>query len=591
MPRALGLLLVVVGGLVGCLEREPSDQRDASSGDGSTAPSDGGWRLEDGGLDDDAGSSPDAAVLPDGGGRPAPVRWFEDVSAPLGWSREPLEGTRSFADRMSGGVCVLDVDGRAPVDLFFTARGSGRSRLFVGDGPLRWVDRTEAHGLQEVGDAMGCLAFDADGDGDDDLAVSLVGGLELYLREGDRFENRLDLLDATLDPLGMYTSMAAGDVDGDGDLDLLMAGFLRRDPSLDPALACLGGMPCTADIGRHAAIANLLLIRQPDGRYVDRAAELAPALALPEATLVVAIGDFLEEGQPALYVGNDLGGVFVNRVLRRQADGTFRDVGRAAGFATNARGYGMDTMGLASGDLDRDGRLEHAVTSFENDATAIFDCEAPALCEDRGGLLGMRVTQSSFRWGAAFLDVDLDGWVDLVEATGHYYLQAEIERGPFRGAERQRPNLLRNLGGERLEPVTPLDPTDALGLALPARGLARTDLDDDGRPDVVLATTEGPPALLHNVARARGRWLRVVLEGRAPNTRGVGAHVRVETARGVQLAEQRAGEGYLGSFDPRLFFGLDREASAATVVVRWPSGRESRIDGARVDRELVVREP
>lgn len=557
---------------------------------GPGAVRDGSEPRPDGATPDAATWDDDAGVLPDGA-RPMPVTWFEDRAGHLGWRREPLEGMRTFADRFSGGVCVLDVDGRSPRDLFFTSRGAGRSRLFVGEGPATFTDRTAELGLELVGDAMGCLAFDADGDGDDDLAVSLVGGLELYLREGDRFVPRFDLLDVALDPQGMYASMAAGDLDGDRDLDLLVAGFMRRDPTVDPSPACLGGMPCTAEINRHAPIANLLLVRQADGTYVDRTSALAPTLTLREPTLVMAIGDLLEDGTPAIYVGNDLGGSYVDRLLRRDRDGVFRDVGREVGLAVNARGYGTDTMGFSSGDLDRDGRLEHAATSFEGDATAVFDCELPGVCEDRGGFLGMRVTKDTFRWGAAFLDVDLDGWVDLVEATGHYHLQAEVERVPFRGAERQRPNLLRNTTEGRLEPVAPLSASDALGVAYPARGIARTDLDDDGRPDVVLATTEGPPALLLNVTPRRGRWLRVALEGRAPNTRGVGATVRVETARGPQLAEQRAGEGYLGSFDARLFFGFPRDVSAATVVVRWPSGRESRLPSVPLDRELVVREP
>ena len=81
------------------------------------------------------------------------------------------------------------------------------------------------------------------------------------------------------------------------------------------------------------------------------------------------------------------------------------------------------------------------------------------------------------------------------------------------------------------------------------------------------------------------------LVGRAPNAAGLGARVRVlmDAAR-VALQDRRAGEGYLGSFDPRLFFGLVG-AGPWTVEATWPSGEVARLEEVAGDVEVELREP
>lgn len=513
--------------------------------------------------------------------------YFADITSRTGvdWVRRPTDQLRTSVERLGAGVCVLDVDGVAPLDLFFAARPDGASRLFVGDGPLHYQDATEVYGL-EVGSALGCLAFDADGDNDDDLLTLGEGGAELWRREAEGFR-LADPISGDFEVDVVYVAAAAGDVDADGDLDLVIAGALRLDPTLDSDELTSSGVPVTADLLRHRGAANHLLLREGDG-YRD-ASSLAPDVMREETTLAVGIGDFAATGETSIWIGNDRGAEYPNRLLVFR-DGTWRDLGQELGFASNGRGYGIDTMGLSSGDLDRDGVLEHAVTSFETDATAIFDCLAPGECLDEGRGVGMDGSRTTFRWAPVFLDADLDGYVELVEATGHWYLDAEARTIGYEGREQQRANLhLGNLGSG-LRTVRPRG-DDGLAFPRPARGATRVDLDDDGRPDLVLTTTAGRQSILHNVAPIRGRWIALRLEGRAPNTRAIGARVEVETAAGPQRAELRSGEGYLGSFERRLFFGLG-SAERATLRIRWPSGDtlERVLQIEELDREHLLRE-
>ncbi len=547
----------------------------------------------DAAVDAPADAPVDAPVTP-------PSRYFEDVTEASGVtaSREPTEAYLTLADRMGGGVCVLDVDGTAPLDLFFALRdGAGLaagSRLFVGRGVLDYADETAARGLSDVGDALGCLAVDVDGDRDDDLLVTGVGGLRLFENSGGVFVDVSTRIDATYVPGVMYMSAAAGDVDGDGDLDFVVAGYLRYDASSAPPEGC-DPLPCSADVRSYLPAANLLLIRAPDGSYVDRATALAPDLATSEPTLVVAIADIDGDSRPNIYVGNDLGFAVYDRVLapvRGPGDGgpdAWVDVSDVVGLAYNGRGYGIDSMGWTMGDVDGNGFFDFAVTSFEDDPTSLFMCSGVGPCEERGVPSGFGARAESFRWGAGFFDLDLDGDLDLIEAAGHVFTDEEAAAVGFAAGEQQLPNLFVNDGAANFTAIDPRE-DDALGRALAGRGLAVVDLDDDGRLDVVIVSARGRPTLLHNVTERVGHYLRVSLVGRAPNAAGVGARVSVRTAERAFLRERVVGEGYLGNFDPRLHFGLPPGVGPVTVEVRWASGTETVASAVEVDRELVIRE-
>jgi hypothetical protein len=309
-----------------------------------------------------------------------------------------------------------------------------------------------------------------------------------------------------------------------------------------------------------------------------------------EPTLVVGVADIDADGLSDILVGNDLGFLYLNRVLSRDAESRiFSDRADALGLAYNGRGYGMDTMGWAVGDVDSDGDLDHVVSSFESDPTAIFVCSPEAPCEERGVALGMDARTHTFRWGVGLFDVELDGDLDLLEATGHIFSDDEVAEFGFAAGEEQAPNLFLNDGFGFMSAIDPQS-DDALGAARRGRGIAIVDLDDDGLLDVVIASAAGRPLLLRNVTERAGHYLRVVLEGRAPNTAAIGAELEVTAAGRTFRRAVVVGEGYLGNFDPRLHVGLPPEVDAVDVVVRWPSGSETSMAGVAVDGDLMVRQ-
>jgi hypothetical protein len=492
------------------------------------------------------------------------------------------------AAMMGGGLCWLDYDGDGWLDLYVVNSyaeadvpawrshgGLPRSRLFHNERG-RFEDVTAKTGTGLAMRGSGCVAADLDGNGTTDLFVTTAS----Y----DPARNAYDALlwnngDGTftegagaagIDEPGWHTGAAVADVDGDGRLDLFVAGYTDVN---HPIPASEAGFP--AD---HGAVRDALYLNaggtgaHPTFREVGRAAGLEPKRL--DHGLGAVFTDADHDGRIDLYVANDLD---PNRLyLNVPWPGGATADPRGLGFRLVERGRAEAVddpnagMGIAAGDYSGDGREDLFVTNSRGQLHAVYRSRNGRPFADARPDFAAALGQSFTGWGATWADLDLDGTLELAMANGAIPVTSLA-----RDAERLR--VVTTAGGS----VRAVDA--GAGGRRNGRGLAAADYDNDGDLDLAVASIGGDLQLLRNDG-AKGHWLEVALRKPSPGT-----VVTVVLPGGRRLVrEARAGSSYLSSEDPRLDFGLGAADRVHEIVVRHPGGATTRIGDVRADRLVVV---
>ncbi|MEE8526714.1 MAG: CRTAC1 family protein [Thermoanaerobaculia bacterium] len=499
-------------------------------------------------------------------------------------------GERYMVETMVGGLVAFDFDDDGDVDLFFVDGGrlpgyegeAPRSRLYRNDG-RRFADVTTEAGIELDVYGCGATAGDVDGDGDLDLYVTAFGPDRLLRNDGGRFADvtaEAGLGEPSRSALRWTAGAAFADVDRDGDLDLYVAGYV--DFTVDNHKFCGDrerGIRAYCQPGEYKPIADRLYLNRGDGHFED--ATFAAGLAVPPgAGLGVVFGDLDGDGWADLYVAND---ETPNFLFRNRGKGVFEDLSLLSGTAYSDRGRPEAGMGVDLGDFDGDGRLDVVVTNFEFETNALYANAGDGLFTDVRWTSGFaEPTLTELAFGVAFADLDLDGDLDLAVANGHILDNAESFNSQSR--YRQRNQLFENLGGGRWREAA----ASGLDAVRASRGLVAGDFDGDGDLDLAVNNSGDRGSVYDNVGDG-GSWLAVALRTGSGNRFGVGARIEIETATGRQVREIKAGSSYLSSNPLEAHFGVGDAETVDAVTVRWPSGEIQRIRRIPVDRRLVIR--
>ena len=500
-------------------------------------------------------------------------------------------------ESLSGGVGLVDFDGDGWLDVYCvqggvlmaapsagaTAAPEPGDRLFRNQGDGTFRDVTRQSGIDRLtwgrGYGQGVTVGDYDNDGHPDLFITRLLRYDLLRNRGDgTFEDateRQGLAGARDNP----TSSAFADLDNDGDLDLYVCHYIRWDPDHPVICKHEQGECFYCDPAKYERAVDHVF-RNDGGRFVD-VTQAAGFTDLYGHGLGVVAADIDDDNRIDLFVAND---GTANFLFRNKGGFQFEDIALTAGVAGSAQGGYQAGMGVATSDLDGDGRLDLLVTNLYLEGTTLYHNLGQGMFADHSALSGiLQSTRYLLGFGIGVMDVTNDGRPDVVITNGN--MNDFRPSYPYMMPSR----LYEGRPGGRL-----VDVSDQAGppWAVPrlGRGLATGDLDNDGRPDLLVIGQNEPLAYFHNQTDRPGHFVTFRLEGTRSNKDGVGARVVITTGQGRQVAQRLGGGSYLSACDSRLHFGLGSSTSIQSVEVRWPSGQLDRWTDVVADAGYLLRE-
>jgi hypothetical protein len=542
--------------------------------------------------------------------------WFVDVTESSGLDFHYDNGATGkyyFPEIMGGGVALFDYNGNGLLDIYLVQGGAigpdvdnaertSGDRLFrndsvqdeSGDWHLRFTDVTEEAGIDARGYGMGVAIGDINNNGYPDIYVLNFGANQLWRNNGDgTFTEVTQAAGAGDERWSVSASFV--DLTNNGYLDLYIANYV--DYSFVNHIACRQAALDVTDYcspSNYRGAPDRLLINQGDGTFKDVSDQAGISSARGHGLGVIA-ADFSRSGRPQLYVANDGS---PNFLWINDGNLKFTDDAFLAGAAVNASGSSEAGMGVDAADFNRSGLEDIFITHMRTESNTLYVNVGDGWFEDRTARLGLGAPSlSATGFGTAWLDLDNDGWLDLVAVNGavmkERHLLAEDDPFPYHQRNQIFANQAAANGSRRFADVTD-QAGAAFEVSMVSRGAAFGDLNNNGRVDMVIANNNGPARVLVNSVTNANHWLGLRLvdaDGRRDQTGAIAYLLDVdpENDAGPVLRRSRADGSYASANDPRVLFGLGEQSAGRTVKVQWPDHSVEAFCGLDVNRYHELR--
>ena len=500
-----------------------------------------------------------------------------DVTSKAGISFQHNSGAyggKLLPETLGSGCAFLDYDGDGWQDILlvngmdWAGHKKQRStlKLYRNNRNGTFTDVTKAAGLDIEMYGMGVAVGDYNNDGFPDVLITSVGQNRLFQNTGKGTFVDVTKKSGLLGRQAFSTSALWFDFDRDGLLDLFVCNYVNWTPEHDVFCSLDGKHKsyCTPEAYRGETC--WLFRNRGDGTFEDVTAG-SGVFDASSKSLGVALLDFDQDGWPDLLVAND---TQPNKLYKNLRNGKFKDVGVEAGIAFSPDGKARAGMGVAVGDFENSGHAGIAITNFDNEMIGLYRAGKAGTYDEISLAAGVGApSKTTLGFGCAFLDVDLDGRLDLAVANGHIDETVRNIRGNVGYA--QAPQLFLNSGGGKFREVAGETGSD-FAKAKVGRGLAVADFDRDGDLDLLLTTNNGAAYLYRNDQSAGHRAVRFHLQGTKSNRDAIGATVRIYNGNEVQTRTVQGGSSYLSQSELPVAFGLGGRDKMERVTVDWPSG-------------------
>ncbi|KCZ93478.1 CRTAC1 family protein [Hyphomonas johnsonii] len=421
----------------------------------------------------------------------------------------------------------------------------------------RFESRSQAHDLSKpAGDAtMGGVSVDVDRDGWTDLIVARESGVWLYRNTSGRLGDGKIIF--TPEDGTTALSIAPGDVNGDGDVDLYVSGYVSND-------RVEGQTIFTRPYGGYS------YLLQGDGMGMFEDVSTKWGIRRQHNTFTAVFADFDDDGDSDLVVAEDTGRV---ETWRNDGAPPFKPLENPSVYSY--------PMGIAAGDFTGDGRLDfyfsnvgHTLPSAllrgDLEKSARFNPDYMLFAGDGHGAFSdqaqaMRAARIGFGWGVVAADFNLDGWEDIAVAQNY------AKFGQPAIIHRYAGKVLQNAKGKRFHPVEKrAGAANRLFAIAPLVG----DFDGDGLPDLIWANLQGPTrALLNRTPDRHG--IRIRLDD---SVAAYTARIDVEVAGRSLVRQVVPAQGLSSDSSSDMFVGLGDATSADRVSIRFSTGATRSLD-------------